>query len=293
MKKNTRLAVLESGSYSYTVAQRLFPGAGFAECTDNLLVAMEVERGSCQAGIIAMGNSTLGPVAESNSILTQWPVLWPNRPLGIALEVKPLIVHSLITQPGVDLGSVKVVCGHPNALGQVRGWLYKNLPADVKFQTSPNTSRALDMVAADRVCAAIAGSKPAKNRGLQVLAEGIQSEDNRTRFILFGPGLQPPSLTDYRVTGHSATFIADLVNETGSLNSLTSQLLGALFNLKGLSYASHPNKPGELLFWADVELPGEDLEAEDLALRECLRRVRAEKVANQVCYLGHYPTIEI
>src|SRR5439155_1075438 len=99
-----------------------------------------------------------------------------------------------------DLGEVKRVVSHPQALAQGRGWLAEHL-ADVAAEETLSTAAAAELAATDSTVAAIASELAARLYNVPVLKARIEDNpQNATRFLVTGRRPVGP-------TGHDKTSI--------------------------------------------------------------------------------------
>ena len=81
-----------------------------------------VERGKADAGVAPIENSVEGSVNATLDALAF------DTQLEIQQELILDIHHALITAPGAPLADVRTIVSHPQATGQCRKWLARNLP---------------------------------------------------------------------------------------------------------------------------------------------------------------------
>jgi chorismate mutase/prephenate dehydratase len=107
-----------------------------------------------------------------------------------------LRVHHNLIARDKDMRHIQRICAHPQALGQCRGWLDEHLPEVERVPVSSNAEgarRARD----EKGTAAIAGAVAAEIYSLEILAEGIEDQqDNTTRFLVLGRKILQPSGAD-------------------------------------------------------------------------------------------------
>lgn len=140
-------------------------------------VFREVEGGRAELGVVPVENSTEGMVAHTLDLLVE-------SPLTICAEVMLPIRHCLLARAGTDLGGVRRVAAHPQALAQCRQWLAAHLPGIPTLEEASN-ARAAARAAAEKGTAAIAAEAAADTYRLAVLARAVQDEPgNVTRFLV-------------------------------------------------------------------------------------------------------------
>src|SRR6266481_2403658 len=137
------------------------PVRGIADIFD------EVERGRARYGVVPVENSTEGAVNITLDRLLDADVF-------ITGEVTLDITHHLLSR-ALDLAEIKVVCSHPQALAQCRGWLAAHL-ADAGTEEMSSTTASAERAREDPSVAAIASEMAARLYDVPVLRARI--EDN-------------------------------------------------------------------------------------------------------------------
>ena len=106
--------------------------------------------------------------------------------VSITGEVELPITQNLLVLPGTELSDIKTVYSHKQGITQGAEWLKANLP-DAEVKEVSSTAEGARMVSEekDKSCAAIASAGCADVYGLDILAPGIQNnENNKTRFYV-------------------------------------------------------------------------------------------------------------
>src|SRR5688572_21459253 len=106
----------EPGAYSEAAALRFSPGAEVLPCRSFEDVFAAVSQGRVSRGILPMENSIGGSIHRNYDLLVE-------NELPIVGEVELAVDHCLLARPGTDLGDVKVVYSHPQALAQCEEYL--------------------------------------------------------------------------------------------------------------------------------------------------------------------------
>ena len=192
------------------------------------------------------------------------------------------IVHNLMVKPGVVLAAVQRVYSHPQALGQCRRYLEQHLP-NAELAASLSTAEAVEQaIASDVPAAAIAPSRAAELYGAQILAPGIQDDDNNvTRFVVLGK-------SDHPRTGNDLTSVAMAFSQDrpGQLFGVLKEFAERNINLTKIE--SRPTRLGLGKYYFLVDIEGH---RNDPVLEEILGNIR--KKASLLKVFGSYPRMTI
>ena len=201
----------------------------------------EVEGGVADFGVVPIENSTEGTINHTLD-------LFLNSPLKICGEIELRIHHFLMARSN-DLGAVKRICAHPQALAQCRGWLDEHMPDVERVPVSSNAEgarRARD----ERGTAAIAGESAAQLYGLTVLAKEIEDrDDNSTRFLVIGRKLFAGSGAD-KTTLLVSTSGTD---DAGALFRLLQPLAQHKVNMTRIESRPSRKRKWDYVFFLDIE----------------------------------------
>lgn len=222
--------------------------------------------GRAQYGIVPIENSVEGSVNATLDALAF------DTDLYIQREVVRDIHHALIVAPGVGLDDVTAVVSHPQATAQCRKWLATHLTGR-PIVAANSTAEAAKRAVAEPGLAAVGTSLAARLHGGVIMEPSIEDfEDNQTRFILLGKGLQPR-------TGHDKTSVALFMHQDkpGTLHMILSEFAFGQINLTKIQSRPTKRALGEYMFYVDLQGHAED-EPVALAL-ECLRlKLRSVKL---------------
>jgi prephenate dehydratase len=268
-----RLAFLgPAGTFGEEMALRYAPDAELLPFPSHAAVAAAVERGLADEGLVAVENLLNGSVAETLDILIH------ETTLQIQAELLLPIEHNLVAKPGTKREQVRVVYSHPQALGQCRKFLERELPA-AQLEASLSTTEAVaTALQRDHDAAAIGTLRAAQLYGGEVLERSIgDSANNVTRFVVLGRGTQPPTGRDR--TSIAFTFAED---RPGSLAGVLNAFAAAGVNCSKIE--SRPTRAtfGEYVFLIDFE--GHVADANSKRLLEQIRPLCAE-----LKVFGSYP----
>jgi chorismate mutase/prephenate dehydratase len=260
----------EPGAYSEEAAFQYFGQAVHTkpcETVDN--VFKSVEQGSANSGIVPVENSLEGSISRTYDMLLE-------SNLKVSGEALLRVVHCLIAHPGVKLDQIKKVYSHPQALGQCQAFLrHLNVEAVPTYDTAGSVKMIKEQHLMDG--AAIASARAAEIYEMQILARGIEdNQNNTTRFFVLGK-------EDAAATGYDKTSIVFSVrHEPGSLYAFLKTLADQNINLTKIESRPTRQKPWEYNFYLDFE--GHH---EDKGIKETLAELQKSALFLKV--LGSYP----
>lgn len=201
----------------------------------------EVQAAAARFGVVPVENSSEGTV---NNTLDRFL----TTELQICGEIELRVEHSLVGGMA-ELSQVKRVCAHPQALGQCRGWLEKNLNGLEYVAVSSNAEgarRARDEVGT----AAIASEVAAEIYELRVLVPSIEDhDDNTTRFLVLGTVAPPASGADKTTLLVSATQTA----ESGALFRLLEPLARHKVSMSRIESRPSRRRKWDYVFFIDLD----------------------------------------
>ncbi len=137
-----------------------------------------VENNEAEIGLIPVGNSYAGRVAEIHNLI-------PKTKLSIVAEHFSKIEHHLCSVKGATTKTIKKVYSHPQALMQCENSLDKRGYEGIRHS---NTAIAAKEVAesGDITKAALCSKLAAEIYGLEIIRENMQdAKDNTTLFLAF------------------------------------------------------------------------------------------------------------
>ncbi len=164
----------------------------------------EVNANRLELGVVPVENSIEGSVG---SVLDVFVV----QNVKILAEYFERINHLLLSKTG-RIDDIKIVASHPQALGQCKKWVGRNLRG-VDFVETSSTASAAKIAAEDLKVAAIASGHAASIYNLKTVQSNIEdSKQNTTRFLIIGNEENP-------ITGEDKTSIVfSLKDEPGTLH---------------------------------------------------------------------------
>ncbi len=198
-----------------------------------------VDKGRFVCGVIPVENSLEGVVNHTLD-------MFMNTNLVIMGEIYVEIVQNLMSRTG-NINDIKAIYSHPNAIGQCRSWLSKNLP-DIPVYESESTAKASEMAKSDESIAAIGSEMAEIVYNLKVIEKGIEDGlGNFTRFLIIGKNHIKP-------TGNDKTSIMFAVSHTsGALYKAIEVFSKGNINMTKLESRPSKIKAWEYLFYTDID----------------------------------------
>ncbi len=260
------------GAYSQQACDRLFemPNIVYFKRFEGVFQA--VESCLCQYGVLPIENSSHGSVNEVYDLMRK-------HRFHIVRSVKLKINHRLLAKSGVELGDIKEIFSHEQALGQCSEFL-KSL-GDVKVTVCENTAVAAQMVAQSerRDVAAIAAPVCAQHYGLCVVKSDISNSDsNYTRFICIAKQLE------IYPGANKMSLMLNVAHKPGALYSIIAKFSALGLNLTKLESRPIAGTDFEFVFYFDLEAS-----VYDQAAMQLLSELDAGPEA--FAYLGSYSEI--
>ena len=228
-----------------------------------------VEQGEAQFGVVPIENSLEGSISRVYD-------LFLDSSLKVCGETELRVSHCLIASPEAQLGSIKRVYSHPQALAQCRAFL-KHL--DCELIPTYNTAASVKMIKEQGITdgGAVASARAAEIYGMKVIAKEIEDNPNNfTRFFILSKQDSPPSGED------KTSIVFSVKHKPGTLYEFLRELAGRNINLTKIESRPTRQKPWEYNFYLDFEG-----HREDKLSREILESL--EQVSLFVKVLGSYP----
>jgi prephenate dehydratase len=258
------------GAYSEAAAGRAWPGAATVPCEQFEDVFAAVASGATTHGLLPVENSVGGSIHRNYDLLL-------DHDLPIVAETELQVVHHLIALPGTELGDIRRVCSHPQALAQCEAFLrgLSNVEIVATYDTAGSARLIRDGQLRDT--AAVASARAAQIFGLAILQSGIQDyRDNITRFLLVSRTAEPLGTPD------KTSLVFALPNSPGALFKALSVFALRDIDLTKLESRPMRGRPWEYLFYVDLAAGRADV--------RCGRAiVHLAESARWVKTLGSYP----
>ena len=229
-----------TGTLSHTAALNHFGSANMYLPQNNLKdVFLEVQNGRADLGLVPFENSIDGPIGQTLDQLGDTELKVRGM---VALKASLALMSK-----SRDLGAVKKIVSHPQALDQARHWLSLNLP-DVEQGAMSSTNAAAARAVADDSIALLGHPLLADLHELNLLVESLEDQpDNQTFFLIVGREHNKP-------TGRDRTMCWFAIpNSSGSLYSCLQPLADAGVNVTRLHSRPCPEKVGEFRFFLEID----------------------------------------
>ena len=263
----------ERGANSEEAVFRVFgEQAEPVPCPDLVQTFDAVVSHRADGAVVPVENSQAGSINETYDLLLK-------HDLFIVGEYDLRVRHYLMAPPDMPLEQVTRAYSHPQALAQCDLFLRKHGIEPVVYG---DTAGSAKMVSERRPAgaAAIAPRRAADIYGLQLLAEGIETNPNNyTRFLVLDPKPAP------RAERSKTSIVFVVENKPGTLY----QAIGAIAT-RGINVAKIESRPGRQRPWEYVFYLDVDGHVDDDAMRAALADLKHHTSMLRV--LGSYPKAE-
>jgi prephenate dehydratase len=262
-----------SGTFSEEAVHKYLNGgrAKLTACTTMEEICRGIKDCRWDEGMLPVENSTEGAVGEAMDLLAA-----ADLDLTIRGEVLLPIRHCLLAPPGVTIEQIELVASHPQAIGQCRVYLERNL-SGVNVLEMASTAHAAREIAREKRPWAVIASAAAAVYGLDILARDISDcKENITRFLILGreeAGNAKESKT---------TIVLTLSDRPGALHSILGEFAGRGINLTRIESRPSKRRLGEYIFFVDFS--GHKNHPEII---ETLEKVKEKCISCRVA--GSYP----
>jgi prephenate dehydratase len=201
---------------------------------------------AAEGGVVPIENVGQGTVREVYDLLLE-------HRLVIVGEVEVPVRLCLAALPGQQLAHIERVYSHVQALSQAEPFLRRGGWTLLAATTTASAGADLARLG-ERGAAAVLSPRAAELHGLEVLADGIQTEPrNRTRFLVLAressvewsikPGERPPR----------STLAFGVANEPGALLRVLGVFAAHGLNMSKLESRPSRERDWEYVFWADLD----------------------------------------
>lgn len=258
------------GAYSHEAMINYFGADVDSYNVDTFRAAMEaVSRGEADYAVIPIDNSSAGMVSDTYDLLQEYN----NYIVG---ETFVKINHCLLVKPGTDIGAIRKVYSHPQALMQCAKYLDGHMEWERESYLNTAMSAKLVAESEDSTIAAIASPNCAKEYGLEIAAESINSAaGNTTRFVIVS------NKRRFLKAAKKISICFELEHKAGSLYNAISHIMFNGLNMTQIESRPIPEHNWEYRFFIDFEG-----NLEDAGVRNALRGIAEE--SNAIKLLGNY-----
>ena len=214
MKKKVAIQGI-AGCYHDIAARNYYEGEEIEiiPCNTFPEVISTIKKDPSIVGLMAIENTIAGSLLQNHELIRE-------SGLRVTGEYKLRISHSLVALPGTSIHDITEVNSHPIALMQCTEFL--NTLPNAKVVEKEDTAMSARWIAENHIegHAAICGKLAAEIYGMEVLAEGIETNKrNFTRFLIIAHPDQAEALkADCKPNKASLAFT--LPHEGGSLSKV-------------------------------------------------------------------------
>ena len=260
------------GAYAQIACERIFkaPFIMYFKNFDGIFNA--IEKGLCQYGVLPIENSTAGSVKQVYDLMIR-------HNFSIVRTFRLKVDHNLLALPGTDLGSIKEIYSHEQAINQCSAFL-ATMPG-VKVIPVENTAVAAQMVANSgrNDVAALSSRSCAELYGLSCLAACIQDKGNNyTRFICISKNLEIYPGSD------KTSIMMILSHKPGALYKVLARLYTLGINVTKLESRPIPDRDFEFMFYFDLET---SIYSEEFVQLMC----ELDELCEEFKYLGSFSEV--
>ena len=246
MKKKVAIQGI-AGSYHDIAAHNYFEGEEIEiiPCNTFRDVIATIKKDPSVLGLMAIENTIAGSLLQNHELIRE-------SGLNIIGEYKLRISHSLVALPGTTIHDVTEVNSHPIALMQCGDFL-DTIP-HAKIVEKEDTALSARWIAENKLKghAAICGKMAAQIYGLEVLAEGIETNKrNFTRFLAIADRWTADEILR-GVDRDKSSLVFALPHTAGSLSKVLAVLSFYDMNLSKIQSLPIIGREWEYLFYVDL-----------------------------------------
>lgn len=232
------------GAYSQKAAEHLFdcPQIHYEKQFEGAFAA--IESGECDYAVLPIENSTAGSVNRVYDLMLQ-------NNFYILKSYRMSIGHYLLARKGTQIGDIKRIISHEQALAQCAATLHRICP-NVTLEAVSNTAAAARAVAesGEAGLASLGSRECAALYGLDILADRLHDEaGNTTRFICIAkkPAILPGA--------DRVSLMMTLPHRAGALYEVLSIVDSYGVSLEKLESRPLPDREFEFKFYFDLRIP--------------------------------------
>lgn len=236
-----------AGSYHDIAARQYFEGDEVETIPCNTFrdVISTIKKDPKVLGLMAIENTIAGSLLQNHELIRE-------SDFAIIGEYKLRISHSLVALPGTKISEVTEVNSHPIALMQCSDFL-DTIPK-AKVVEKEDTAGSAQWISQNKLKghAAICGKLAAEIYGMEVLAEGIETNKrNFTRFLAIADRWTADEI-QRNTTKNKASLVFALPHTAGSLSKVLSVLSFYDMNLSKIQSLPIIGREWEYLFYINL-----------------------------------------
>ena len=236
-----------SGSYHDVAARNYFENEAIEiiGCRSFKEVVKKIQDEPSIIGVMAIENTIAGSLLKNHELIR-------GSCCFIIGEYKLRIAHALAALPGTKLSAITEVHSHPIALMQCAEYL-DALPG-IKIVEKDDTATSAKWIADNQLAghAAVCGRQAAENFGLEVLADGIETNKrNFTRFLVIADAWHAEEI-QIGATKNKASLVFALPHAVGSLSKILTILSFYDMNLSKIQSLPIIGREWEYLFYVNL-----------------------------------------
>ena len=246
MKKKVAIQGI-AGCYHDIAARNYYEGEEIEIIPCNTFpdVISTIKKDPSVVGLMAIENTIAGSLLQNHELIRE-------SGLKVTGEYKLRISHSLVALPGTSIHDITEVNSHPIALMQCTEFL--NTLPNAKVVEKEDTAMSARCIAENHIegHAAICGKLAAEIYGMEVLAEGIETNKrNFTRFLSIADRWVADEIMR-DVDKNKSSLVFAVPHTSGSLSKVLAVLSFYDMNLTKIQYLPIIGREWEYLFYVDL-----------------------------------------
>ena len=246
MKKKVAIQGI-AGCYHDIAARNYYEGEEIEIIPCNTFpdVISTIKKDPSIVGLMAIENTIAGSLLQNHELIRE-------SGLRVTGEYKLRISHSLVALPGTSIHDITEVNSHPIALMQCTEFL--NTLSNAKVVEKEDTAMSARWIAENHIegHAAICGKLAAEIYGMEVLAEGIETNKrNFTRFLSIADRWVADEIMR-DVDKNKSSLVFAVPHTSGSLSKVLAVLSFYDMNLTKIQSLPIIGREWEYLFYVDL-----------------------------------------
>lgn len=246
MKKKVAIQGI-AGCYHDIAARNYYEGEEIEIIPCNTFpdVISAIKKDPSVVGLMAIENTIAGSLLQNHELIRE-------SGLKVTGEYKLRISHSLVALPGTSIHEITEVNSHPIALMQCTEFL--NTLPNAKVVEKEDTAMSARWIAENHIegHAAICGKLAAQIYGMEVLAEGIETNKrNFTRFLSIADRWVADEIMR-DVDKNKSSLVFAVPHTSGSLSKVLAVLSFYDMNLTKIQSLPIIGREWEYLFYVDL-----------------------------------------